>query len=118
MPEFSSDQPGPAARFKPGPGQLGEHAALQGTRSPGGGRAHPASPRQRQAHGGGQVRQAGREHSQGQAQEQDQRHLVYGLMHLNAQRLGRDVPFGLWALHNGYFGELAPGHQPVDWLDA
>jgi hypothetical protein len=32
--------------------------------------------------------------------------------------LGRDLPFGLWAIHNGYFASLAPGKQPIDWFDS
>jgi len=52
-----------------------------------------------------------------QGQTPDQRHLLYGLMHENSQQLGRDLPFGLWAIHNGMLPELAPGRQPVDWLD-
>lgn len=47
----------------------------------------------------------------------DQRHLLYGLMHTNAQELGRNLPFGLWALHNGLFPEIASGARPLDWLD-
>jgi len=50
-------------------------------------------------------------------EDPSQAHLVYGLMHENIKSLGRDLPFGLWALHNGYFSDLAPGRQPVDWLD-
>jgi hypothetical protein len=38
-------------------------------------------------------------------------------MHANAQGLGRNLPFGLWALQNGHFPELAQGQKPYDWLD-
>lgn len=45
-------------------------------------------------------------------------HLVMGLMHSNAVGLGRDIPFGLWALHNGHFPALArQGMEPIDWMD-
>jgi hypothetical protein len=51
-------------------------------------------------------------------QEQNNMHLVMGLMHENAAGLGREMPFGLWALHNGFFPAIAkPGMEPIDWLD-
>jgi hypothetical protein len=116
---FSRDQPGPAPRFRPGPGQVGEHAALQATRAA---QRHPAQPggRQRQQRAERQQRPSGASLGMGTPQPEqppDQSHLFYGLLHANIQGLGRDVPFGLWALHNGYFPELAPGKTPFDWIE-
>ncbi len=38
---------------------------------------------------------------------------------MNAKGLGRDLPFGLWAIHNGYFPELAGADKvPLDWMDS
>ena len=115
MNPFSRDQPGPAPRFRPGPGQLGEHAALQGTRAPG----QPRKPARRQSRSGASQGRQGAPLGMGQRPERqtDNTHLLFGAMHANIQSLGRDLPFGLWALHNGYFSDLAPGKQPVDWLD-
>ncbi len=119
MPEFTRDQPGPAAQFRPGPGQLGEHAALQGlkpasARRPAGARGRADQRRaQRVDHTG--------QHALGLSQRpeetSDQRHLTYGLAHANSQGLGRDLPFGLWAYQNGLYPELAQGQQFPDWLD-
>lgn len=111
---FSRDQPGPRPRFRPGPGQLGEHAATQSLKPP------PA----RQRGQGRQARQP-RQSRQGaplgmgrpQERETDNSHLLYGAMHHNIQSLGRELPFGLWAIQNGYFADLAPGKEMVDWLD-
>jgi hypothetical protein len=113
MNPFSRDSPGPAPRFRPGPGQTGEHAALQGLRPPA--QHRPSSGRRQRA---AQVHQ-GAPLGMGRPPEQetDNTHLMYGAMHQNAQALGRDLPFGLWALHNGYFPDMAPGKTPVDWLD-
>lgn len=116
MSEFSRDSPGPQPRFRPGPGQTGEHAALQALRPPPQHRqqAHGA----RQARGGGGQRQSSPlGMGQRQEQEPDNSHLLYAAMHENSQQLGRELPFGLWALHNGHFSDLAPGKVPVDWLD-
>ena len=115
MNPFSKDQPGPPPRFRPGPGQLGEHAALQGAKAP----SHPGRSRRRQGRTGTSGGHQGAPLGMGQRPERetDNTHLLYAALHANIQGLGRDLPFGLWALHNGYFPDLAPGQQPVDWLD-
>lgn len=116
MTSFSRDQPGPGPRFRPGPGQLGEHAALNAGKSSG----SSAAPSRKRRQGQGQNQQQGSSLGLPQRQEAppDQTHLIYGLRFNNAQGLGRDLPFGLWALHNGYFSALAQGMAPVDWTDA
>jgi hypothetical protein len=112
---FSRDKPDPPTRFRANPGQLGQHAALAGLK--GGRQPSPPSPRQ----------QAPRSAASGSQRlglpqmpqpEGNNMHLVMGLMHQNIAGLGRDLPFGLWALHNGFFPSLAsPGMEPLDWLD-
>lgn len=118
--EFSRDQPGPSARFRPGPGQLGEHAALQ-TAKPaaggGGGRHSQRGAHRRTSDQSGRSGSLGLGLTQRPQETPDQRHLLYGLAHTNAKGLGRDLPFGLWAYHNGLYSELAPGKKFPDWMD-
>lgn len=113
MPDrFSRDNPGPRPRFRPGPGQLGEHAALQVGRP-----SRQATPTPRRTRQRDVPRANGLGLPAPPEQKVDDGHLLYGLRHLNSVGLGRDLPFGLWALHNGHFPELAKGQQPFDWLD-
>jgi len=115
--QFSPDRPDPPTRFRPSTGQIGQAAALKGIRGrAGGGGTRAGQTERRQGQGG----QAGGRLGLPQVPqpEGDNRHLVPALHHANIQDLGRDIPFGLWAIHNGYFPELAgKGREPFDWVE-
>lgn len=113
---FSGDKSNPPLRFRPAPGQLGQSAAMQLQR-PG------------QGKGGGRKAQQGQSKESGAAasplglpgkieQESNNNHLTAAMRYENIKRLGREVPFGLWAVHSGEFARLAPpGMAPHDWLE-
>lgn len=112
---FSRDRPDPPTRFRPSTGQIGQAAGLKGLRKGPGGSA-PKGAERRQSSGG----QAGSRLGLPDLpqQEGDNRHLIPALHHANIQDLGRDIPFGLWAVHNGYFPEIAgKGMEPFDWIE-
>jgi hypothetical protein len=110
--EFSRDGAAPPRRFRPNPGQLGQAAAMRGERT---GQSRSSQPRRQS--GAASDRTTGRALPALPESEGNNDHLVYALQHAAAQSLGRDIPFGLWAQHNGLFGALAPGKVPADWLE-
>ncbi len=111
MTEFSRDNPPPPQRFRPNPGQLGQAAAMRN----GQGQRRSNSPSRQPASESG--RSTGRALPALPERQGSNDHLVYALQHAAAQGLGRDIPFGLWAQHNGLFAKLAPGQVPADWLE-
>lgn len=122
MTQFSVDHGAPPARFKPGPGQIGQAAAMKahrgGGKPPGGGKVSGKG-------GGG----SGSDHSLGlpgapapgpeASPPADNRHLMILAQHQNMKQLGRDIPFGIWATNTGLFRQLGmqPGQQPFDLFD-
>lgn len=55
---------------------------------------------------------------QEQAAPPDNTHLYHALHHLNISQLGRNIPFGIWAVLNGRLPELAgEGVEPFDWIE-
>ena len=114
---FSSDKKSPPVRFRPGQGQLGQAAAMK-LQQPGQGRGGGGS-RSR----GGQQPSAHHAGSLGlpeapQAPPGDNSHLSFAAAHHNIQSLGRDIPFGVWAVQTGNFAKIAPqGMEPFDWLE-
>lgn len=116
---FSRDNADPPTRFRAGPGQTGQAAAMQAIRpkaSPG---PKPGQGRSQERRKGGGESSAGRLGLPDlEPQQGSNRHLLPALHHANIQDLGRDLPFGLWAVHNGYLPEIAgKGVEPFDWLE-
>ncbi len=120
MTDFSSEHAPPRRRFRPGPGQVGQHAGLQATKQPAAGGSRPAAR-------GGEGR--GRPNlglpntpppqapSGEEAPPTDHRHLVAAAQYANMKDLGRDSPFGVWFINNGHFRQLfEPGQVPYDWF--
>jgi hypothetical protein len=114
---FSTDRPDPPTRFRASTGQIGQAAALKGlgrSGSVGGGK----SQAERRKGGEGSASHSRLGLPQIPQQEGNNRHLIPALHHANIQDLGRDIPFGLWAIHNGYFPEIAGKDRvPFDWIE-
>lgn len=119
MTEFTRDGSDPPIRFRASRGQSGQAAAMSAIRPRSAPGPKPGSSRDQKgqrssAPAGGQLGLPG----QSEAQPGNNNHLVPALNHANIQGLGRDVPFGLWALHNGLLGEIGgEGIEPYDWLE-
>ena len=115
MAQFTPDRPDPPTRFRPSTGQIGQAAALRASRKGPGGSAPRGERRGSASQQGASSRLGLPQLAQPQG---DNRHLLPALHHANIQDLGRDIPFGLWAVHNGYFPEIAGKDRvPFDWIE-
>lgn len=118
--QFSPEHGQPPRRFRPGPGQIGQAAGLAaGKQRAGQGQVERRKPGGR---AGAQAKLGMPEKPQPQADAGpppgDYRHLLALAQHANMRDLGREVPFGVWAILNGIHRQLfQPGQWPADILE-
>jgi hypothetical protein len=123
MTDFTTKNPGmPPVRHKPGKlgGQAAERGAKPGPSGSGASsssRGGVTSPSRLTARGSGKESAAP---PPADPETSDFRHAIVAAQYENMRRLGRDIPFGNWLIHNGHYRELLPNHgRPFDlFMDA
>jgi hypothetical protein len=121
MTEFSTPNQGnPPTRFSPAAGQIGQQAAMRGTKAGASGSQPSGSSRgsgltspKPRAPKGGEGSQKRTPPSE--PETSDFRHTIVAAQYENMRRLGRDIAFGHYLLLNGHYRELMPNNaRPFD----